>query len=51
MSIKRPLEVTCQRCGKSQTVTVWETVKVAMNPDMKDAVTELRVNVHPYSIQ
>jgi len=47
VSIKRPLEVTCQQCGKRQTVTVWETVNVTMNPEMKDAVTDLRVNIYP----
>lgn len=47
MSIKRPLEVTCNLCRARQTVTVWETVNVTMNPEMKDAVTELRMNVFP----
>ena len=47
MSIKRPLEVTCQLCRARQTVTVWETVNVTLNPEMKDAVTELRMNVFP----
>lgn len=47
MSIKRPLEVTCNLCHARQTVTVWETVNVTMNPEMKEAVTDLRMNVSP----
>lgn len=45
MSIKRPREITCQQCGKRQTVTVWETVNVMLDPEMKDEVIEQRVNV------
>jgi hypothetical protein len=45
MSIKRPLEVTCNLCRARQTVTVWETVNVMLDPEMKDEVVEQRVNV------
>jgi hypothetical protein len=47
MSIKRSLEITCQQCRTRQMATVWETVNVTMNPEMKEAVTDLAVNVHP----
>lgn len=47
MSIKRPREITCQHCGKRQIVTVWETVNATMNPEMKEVVTDMRMNVFP----
>lgn len=45
MSIKRPLEVTCQLCSAKQTVTVWETVNTILDPEMKAELIEQRVNV------
>ncbi len=45
MSIHRPLELTCNLCRARQTVTVWETVNVMLDPEMKDVVLEQRVNM------
>lgn len=44
MSIKREEEVSCPRCGRAQTVTLWETIDADPDPQARDALFAAQVN-------
>ena len=44
MSIKREEEIACPKCGKTQTVTIWESIDAAPDPEARTALFEARVN-------
>jgi len=44
MSIKREEEIPCPKCGKAQTVTIWESIDAEPDPEARTALFEARVN-------
>jgi hypothetical protein len=44
MSSKREEEVECPKCGRSQTVTLWEVIDAEPDPEARAALLEARVN-------
>jgi hypothetical protein len=44
MSIKREEEIACPKCGKSQVVTLWESIDVDPDADARTALFEARIN-------
>jgi hypothetical protein len=44
MSIKREEEIPCPRCGKTQTVTLWESIDADPDPEARTALFEAQVN-------
>lgn len=44
MSIKRDEEIPCPRCGKSQTVTLWESIDADPDPQARQALFEAKIN-------
>ena len=44
MSIHREEEISCPKCGKAQTVTLWESIDADPDPDARTALFEARIN-------
>jgi len=44
MSINREEEIACPKCGKSQTVTIWESIDADPDPEARTALFEARIN-------
>jgi hypothetical protein len=44
MSIHREEEIACPKCGKAQTVTLWETIDADPDPEARTALFEARIN-------
>jgi hypothetical protein len=44
MSIHREEEVSCPKCGKAQTVTLWESIDADPDPEARAALFEARIN-------
>ena len=44
MSLKREEELPCPRCGRTQTVTLWESIDADPDPEARAALFEARVN-------
>ena len=44
MSLKREEEISCPRCGRAQTVTLWESIDADPDPEARAALFEARVN-------
>lgn len=44
MSVHRDEEIACPRCGKAQTVKLWESIDVEPDPEAREALFEARIN-------
>lgn len=44
MSIKREEEIPCPKCGKAQTVTIWESIDADPDPTARTALFAAQVN-------
>lgn len=44
MSSKREEEIPCPRCGRSQTVTLWDAIDADPDPEARTALLEAQVN-------
>jgi len=44
MSIHREEEIACPKCGKAQTVTIWESIDADPDPAARTALFEAQVN-------
>jgi hypothetical protein len=44
MSVNREEEVACPRCGKTRTVTLWESIDADPDPGARAALFEARIN-------
>ena len=44
MSIHREDEIACPKCGKAQTVTIWESIDADPDPEARTALFEARIN-------
>ena len=44
MSIKRSEEIACPKCGKAQTVTLWESIDADPDPGARTALFEAQIN-------
>ncbi|MEO8614400.1 MAG: CpXC domain-containing protein [Luteolibacter sp.] len=45
MSIKHTQEITCPECEAVQPATIWTTVNVTLEPEMRDVTMDRRLNV------
>lgn len=44
MSINREEEIACPRCGKAQTVKIWESIDAVPDPEARAALFEAKIN-------
>ena len=44
MSIHREEEIACPRCGKAQTVKIWESIDAVPDPEARAALFEAKIN-------
>lgn len=44
MSIHGEKEIACPKCGKAQTVTIWESIDAYSDPEARTALFEARIN-------
>lgn len=44
MSLKREEELPCPRCGREQTVTLWESIDADPDPEARTALFEAQIN-------
>jgi hypothetical protein len=44
MSVKREEEVACPKCGKVQSITIWESVDVEQDQEARAALFEAKIN-------
>lgn len=44
MSVNRDEEIACPRCGKTQTVTLWESIDSEPDPGARSALFEAKIN-------
>jgi len=45
MSNKKRVEVTCPKCSEEQSVIVWTSLNVTLNPEAKQDLLEKRINL------
>ena len=44
MSVKREEQLTCPRCGRAETITLWESIDAEPDPEARAALFDARVN-------
>jgi hypothetical protein len=44
MSVKREEEIACPQCGRTRTVTIWETIDAEPDPGAREALLEAQIN-------
>ncbi|HEY5999471.1 MAG TPA: CpXC domain-containing protein [bacterium] len=44
MSIKRDEEIPCPRCGRTETITLWESIDAEPDPEAREALFEAKIN-------
>jgi predicted RNA-binding Zn-ribbon protein involved in translation (DUF1610 family) len=45
MTLERSIKIDCPKCGINQTVTIWDSINVTEDPDLKEKLLKGEINI------